>query len=111
GFALNSIGFFGFPIITAGIFQAAEGNEEILCQEKPDSFLQLVFRENRLLGFIKLGEVDRAGILTWLIKERIDCGTFKEKLLKPDFCLLDLPPALRKNRLRGGEKVESLGCV
>ncbi|UNC91892.1 NAD(P)/FAD-dependent oxidoreductase [Candidatus Contubernalis alkaliaceticus] len=111
GFALNSIGFFGFPIITAGVFEAKEGNEEVLCREKPNSFLQLVFRNNRLLGFIKVGEVDRAGILTWLIKDRIDCSTFKENLLKPDFCLLDLPLALRRDRMRGGENVESIGCA
>lgn len=111
GFALNSIGFFGFPIITAGIFEAGEGNEEILCREEPDSFLQMVLLDNRLKGFMKLGEVDRAGILTWLIKENIDCSTFKEKLIKPDFCLLDLPLTLRKDRMRGGEKLESLGCV
>lgn len=111
GFALNSIGFFEFPIITAGVFEAREGNEEILSWEEPDSFLQLVFRDNRLLGFIKLGEVDRAGILTWLIREGIDCTSFKEKLLKPDFSLLDLPLALRKDRMRGGKTVERTGCA
>lgn len=111
GFALNSIGFFGFPIVTAGIFEALEGSEEVLTREEPESFLQLVFRDHRLLGYIKLGEVDRAGILTWLIQEGIDCTPFKERLLRPDFCLLDLPAALRKERLRGGETVESFGCV
>ena len=111
GFAVNSIGFFGFPIITAGLFKAREGNEEILCREEPDSYLQLVFRDNRLLGFIKLGEVGQAGILTWLIKEGIDCSSFKENLLKPDLCLLDLPAALRKDRMRGGETIESPGCA
>ena len=111
GFALNSIAFFGFSIITAGVFEAREGNEEIMTREEPENFLQLIFRDNRLLGFIKLGEVDRAGIFTWLIKEGIDCTPFKERLLNPDFCLLDLPAALRKERMRGGETVESLGCA
>ena len=44
-----------------------------------------------------MGKIDRAGIYTGLIKDRVDISSFRENLLKDDFGLLSLPKEYRKH--------------
>ncbi|MDR0991458.1 MAG: NAD(P)/FAD-dependent oxidoreductase [Ruminococcus sp.] len=68
---MNAIGFFGLHIITAGTY---DGDEFVTVSG--ENYKKLVIRDGFLKGYILMGEVDRAGIYTSLIKERIgieDC--------------------------------------
>jgi len=105
GFAMNSIGFFRLPMITAGIIKPEEDGYEILVkvEVEKNSYKKIVIKEDKVVGFIFLKNVDRAGIITSLISEKINVKSFKEELLKDSFGYIDLPKELRKNRLmRGG---------
>lgn len=105
GFAMNSIGFFGLPMITAGIIKPEGEDYEVLVKSIPEKkyYKKIVLRDNKVVGFIYLNNVDRAGIITSLISEKVSVKTFKEELLKDDFGYIDLPEELRKSRLlRGG---------
>ena len=42
-------------------------------------------------------EIDRAGIYTGLIRDKVDTSSFKEHLLKDDFGLVSLPKDYRKH--------------
>ena len=62
---MNSIGFFGLHLMTAG----SCGGEAYL--EKNDgNYKKLFVRENRLAGYILIGDVARAGIYTSLIRQK-----------------------------------------
>ncbi|MFZ5944494.1 MAG: NAD(P)/FAD-dependent oxidoreductase [Bacillota bacterium] len=105
GFAMNSIGFFGLPMITAGIIKPEDDSYEVLVKEVPQEsyYKKIIIKDNVVVGFIYLNNVDRAGIITSLIKEQINVGDIKEALLKDGFGYIDLPEQLRKSRmLRGG---------
>lgn len=76
---MNAIGFFGYHIITAGSYDG----EEIV---KADgmNYKKLIVKDNRLKGFIMIGDVLRAGIYTKLIREKtpldsLDFGLISEK--------------------------------
>jgi len=76
---MNSTKLFGLPIITAGSY---EGEAFIDCGE--GFYKKLVSKDNLLKGFILIGNVERAGIYTSLIREQvpldsIDYGLIKEK--------------------------------
>jgi NAD(P)H-nitrite reductase large subunit len=76
---MNSTKLFGLPIITAGSY---EGEEFIVRGE--GFYKKLVSKDNLLKGFILIGNVERAGIYTSLIREQvpldsIDYGLIKEK--------------------------------
>lgn len=107
GFAMNSIGFFGLPMITAGIIKP-EGDEfETLIKADLDNakYKKIVLKDNKVVGFICLNEVDRAGIITSLISDEIPVDSFKDALLGEQFGYIDLPLQLRKKRLlKGGNK-------
>jgi len=102
---MNSIGFFGLPMITAGIIKPEEDGYEVLAKviPKKNYYKKIVIKDNKIVGFIFLNIIDRAGITTSLISEKINIEGFKEDLLKDSFGYIDLPEQLRKGRLlRGG---------
>lgn len=106
GFAMNAIGFFGLPMITAGIIKSegSEFEEMITADSKKKSYRKIVLRDGKLVGFIALNEVDRAGILTGLMEKGVDVEPFKDKLLNKDFGYAYLPKEYRLEQLLGVAK-------
>ena len=89
GFPLNSIGFFGFHVISAGM-SAVEPNSpdfdesfEILenYDEKRNTYKKVVIGNNRLMGYLLVNDIKRAGLYTGLIWSRIDVSAFKDTLV------------------------------
>ena len=82
GIPMNSIGFFGLHAMTAGsYFGEADGGE--LYEEKSEGKLKRLFsRDGLLTGFILIGETDRAGIYTSLIREKTPLDTINYDMLK-----------------------------
>jgi NAD(P)H-nitrite reductase large subunit len=98
GMGMNAVSFFGLPVISAGIFEHAD---EVALQEDKAApyYRKLFFTGRHLTGFILVNRVDRAGILTWLIREKVDVTPFKSHLLDGTFSLAHLPEEMRKTRL------------
>ncbi len=93
---MNAIGFFGLHIISAGSY---DGEEYV--EETENTYKKLVFRENRLVGYILIGDVKRAGIYTSMIKERIDLGDVDIELLKEKPQMMMFGKARRLEKLGG----------
>ncbi len=93
---MNAIGFFGYHIITAGIYEG-ECYEDI----KEETYKKLFIKDNRLVGYILIGDVSNAGIYTSIIRDKkslddIDFDLVKEKPQLMAFSLKD-----RKEKLGG----------
>lgn len=100
GFAMNSIGFFGLSMITAGIVQGGPEYTELVNVEAQErKYKKIVLRDNKIVGFITLNQVDRAGILTGLMEKEIDVSEFQELLLREDFGYVDLPAHYRQEEM------------
>lgn len=92
---MNAIGFFGQHIITAGSY---DGTEHIV--KLKDSYKKLITKDNLLKGYIMIGNVERAGIYTSLIRE-------KKNLSSIDFDLIKERPQLMAFSKR--ERAKTLG--
>ncbi len=102
GLVMNSVEVGGIPAISAGIMNPPDGKGfevKRFLDRKAHIYRKMVIRENRLVGFILIGAIDRAGIYTGLIRERIDVRPFKRRLLKMDFGVIDFPKDLRTYKL------------
>ena len=74
---MNSIGFFGLHVMTAGTYDGE------MYEEKTDSTLKRLFTKDGLLkGFILIGKTERAGIYTSLIRERTPLDTIDFDTMK-----------------------------
>jgi len=79
---MNAIGFFGLHIITAGNY-----NGDVYTENSGGNYKRLFYSDNKLNGYIIIGNVEKAGIYTSLIRERTP-------LDKIDFALVCEKPGL-----------------
>lgn len=103
GFAMNSIGFFGLPMITAGIVKPDGEGFEVLVKKdlQRNIYKKLILKDNKIVGYIYLNSIDRAGIITNLIREKIDVNPFKEEILDDNFGYVNLPKDYRRQKIFG----------
>lgn len=111
--AMNAMHFFGLYIINAGLNVTENGNGsvsgsgedpeyEILnkLDSKKKTYRKIILKNNRIVGMILVGDVDRAGIILNLMRNQIDVGSFKESLLDSGFGYADIPEDIRWGLLR-----------
>jgi NAD(P)H-nitrite reductase large subunit len=86
---MNSLEFFGLPVVSLGIYKFKEGDtgfsELKLSNPQEDLYRKLVIKENHLVGGIFVGKISNSGVFLRLIRERIDLSSFKDKLLEENF--------------------------
>ena len=77
---MNAMGMFGLHMITAGTMV---GEDHVIRTE--GDYKRLCTKDNRLMGYIMVGDVERAGIYTALIREKtpLDTIDFDLMLEKP----------------------------
>ncbi len=98
---MNSLKYFGLQIISGGVPMATgDGDEELRCNT-PNGYRKVILRDGRIIGAIFVGDVDRAGIILGLMRERMNVASLKEKLAARDFGLIHLPAEWRRQRLWG----------
>ncbi|MBI2843531.1 MAG: NAD(P)/FAD-dependent oxidoreductase [Armatimonadetes bacterium] len=100
GASVNSTTFFGYPVVSAGSSAIEEG-AEIIEGDDENGYRRFIIQDDRLTGFVMTGEVNRAGIVLDLVRERIPLNGLKDRLLD-GIGLIDLPEEIRHKKLRGG---------
>jgi NAD(P)H-nitrite reductase large subunit len=112
GLAMNSIEFFKVSTISMGVTNPKEPSEyEILTYQDIQNYQyrKIVLKENRLVGAVLVGDVDRAGILAGLIREKVDMTPCKESLLLPGFGFINLSKEIRSRLFAPQGKVADNG--
>lgn len=95
---MNAIGFSGLHIITAGTYEG-----EVYENKTEDMYKKLFTKDDLLKGYILIGNIERAGIYTSLIREKtplseIDFDLIKEK---PQLMAFD---RTERAKMLGGQK-------
>lgn len=99
GTGMNAVDFFGFPVISAGIISPKEedGLETLIKLDLGRKiYKKFVIRDNNIVGMIFLNEVDRAGVILGLMRDKADVMEFKDDLLREDFGAVHLPKGIRR---------------
>jgi NAD(P)H-nitrite reductase large subunit len=99
-FAMNSIELFGLPLISMGRLEAPPGSDyEVLAREDARGYRKIILKDGIIEGAIFLHDIDRAGIVTGLMREKLPVKGFKDDLLAEGLGLLALPHEWRKEKL------------
>lgn len=98
---MNSLGLLGLHAMTAGTaFSETEGGSMV--EEKSEAGWKRFFVKDGLLtGFMLLGDVDRAGIYTALIREKTPLDSIDFAVLKKSPTLAAMPKENRRKKLGG----------
>jgi NAD(P)H-nitrite reductase large subunit len=104
-FRRNSIGnFIGVPAISMGVTHAdvctecAPGDQfQEIKRKTKDAYRKIILKNGRLIGAILVGQTLKAGILTTLLKKKIDVSNFIPTLMSVSLNFIDLLPLIRRN--------------
>ncbi|HPP88746.1 MAG TPA: NAD(P)/FAD-dependent oxidoreductase, partial [bacterium] len=102
--SMNSVELCNIPSISAGQTNVSSAeNIEILSQldKEKNVYKKIVIKENKVIGYIFVGSIEKAGIFTMMINDKIDISSFKDSLLNEDFGLINLPKEFRKHLVIG----------
>ncbi len=110
--SMNSVEFFGLPVLSAGIVNPPGSGYEVITREDSEGeYRKAVIRGDTLVGMLMTGKIERAGILTSLIQEKANVKRIKSCLLDEGFGHINFPHSVRQDRivesLAGLNKVEA----
>ncbi len=110
GFFMNSVEILGIPSISMGLTNIEDKEEkgiELFKDFNPDknTYKKVVIKNNRIIGVILIGNIERAGIYAGLIENEIDISSVKKNISKEDFGIIHLPADYKKH-LVVGEGIE-----
>lgn len=94
GMPMNAVGFFGLHVLSAGIYEG-----ECIKETGAEGYKKLYIKDGKLVGFILIGDITRAGIYTYMIREGIELAAVDKELLFKSPCLLAFPKDERVNKL------------
>jgi len=94
---MNAIGFFGLHIITAGNYTG-----ETYTKSENGNYKKLFYSDNKLNGYILIGDVEKAGIYTSLIRERTPLDSIDFPLVCEKPGLMAFTKEERNVKLGGG---------
>ena len=99
--AMNSIGFFGLHAMTAGSYYDASQGGALYEQRGENKLKRLFSKDGYLTGFMLIGDTDRAGIYTSMVRNRVPLETIDYELVKKSPSLLPFGKEYRGNKLGG----------
>lgn len=91
---MNAMGMFGYHMITAGSY---EGN--VYTEKEGENYKKLFYKDNRLMGYIMIGDIKRAGIYTALIKNQTPLDSIDFELIKQKPQLMAFSAKDRREKL------------
>lgn len=98
---MNSIGFFGLHAMTAGSYFGPDQGGELYEEKTETSLKRLFSRDNRLTGYILIGQTDRAGIYTSLVRNQTPLDSVNFDLLKKNATSAAFSDQTRKKMFGG----------
>lgn len=93
---MNAIGLFGKHIITAGTYKG-----DTYFESDGEHFKKLFYSDNKLNGFILIGNIEKAGIYTALIREKTPLDTIDFELICQTPGLMAFSRETRAEKLGG----------
>jgi NAD(P)H-nitrite reductase large subunit len=99
GTVMSALKYFDLPVIAVGTVNPENIHDyEVLVELKPEKtvYKKILLKDGKIVGFIFLGDLERAGIFFRLLKRHVDVSEIKGMLLSEDFGIVTLPEQLRK---------------
>ena len=103
---MNSVNFFGVPVVSLGLFDPESEDEEEAETKKRenrshDIYQKLVFKDNLLKGAVFVGDLGYCGAVKDLIKDQMLAGIIKDSILEESYQLYSFLRKKRQEQVEG----------
>jgi NAD(P)H-nitrite reductase large subunit len=99
GTAMNSLKYFGLAVVSAGMINPPDNSYELLSKKYDHSYKKVILKDGLVVGMVFAGDIEKAGIVFGLMKDRVKVDDFKQALVAQDFGLVSLPEEIWRPRL------------
>jgi len=99
GTAVNSLKHFGLAAVSAGMVNPPDDSYELLSKKYDHSYRKVVLKDGLVVGMVFVGDIEKAGIVFGLMKDRVNVAGFKQALVAQDFGLVSLPEEIWRPHL------------
>jgi len=106
---MNSVQFFGLPVISAGLavltpgpLGGRSGEHDTSIEDQPSAtvYRKIFLKDDTIVGFVVIGDIERAGLLKVLMEKRVNVSAIQDRLLGPKLDFGFLLPFIADNRER-----------
>jgi NAD(P)H-nitrite reductase large subunit len=102
---MNSIGnFIGLPAMSIGVTHIGqcshsedEGHAREIKTKTKRTYKKLILRNGRIVGAIFVGQTQKFGVVSILLRKQIDVSEFIPELMSNSMSFMDLLPLIRRN--------------
>ena len=106
GFFMNSVEILGVPVISIGLSSIGDNELENIktyrnYNREKNIYRKIVVKDDRVIGAILAGSIERAGIYAGLISNEVDITDIKDNIAREDFGIIQLPAGYRKHLVIG----------
>ena len=104
GTNMSALKYFGLPIVSVGIANPKEdGTFEVVSRHDPGKNLykKVVLKDNVIVGLTMVNDIEKAGVLYYLMRNCVNVKKFKQELVSEEFGLAKLPESLRNKMCLG----------
>lgn len=103
-YSVNAIDFYGLRICTCGLINASGEEYSDKIRQNGDSYKRLIFRGDKLVGFVLINSSENAGIYTSLIANKVSLDTLSGDIMETPSLFMFSKEA-RTSKLTGGAAV------
>lgn len=96
-FRMNSLDIYGLPVISMGLTRADRDGFQEVQRKTMGSYRKLVLQDGRIVGAILVGQVQKAGFLSTLLRKKVDVSDYVPFLMSDRLNVADLLPLMRNN--------------
>ena len=81
----NTMNFLGLPTMSLGMVEPEDKTYEVEIKEDEQGYKKIIHKDGKIYGAIIQGDLSYAGVLTQLIKEKIDISKVKKSIFNIDY--------------------------
>jgi NAD(P)H-nitrite reductase large subunit len=107
GTAMSALKYFGVSVISVGLVNPVNSDDyDVVIQHDSarNVYRKMVFRNDIIVGFTLVNDIERAGILFYLMHSRLNVKNFGSQLVSDDFSLASLSSDIRRKLFLEGTK-------
>ena len=97
-FRMNSLDFYGLPVISMGVTRIDGNGFKEFQRKTKTTYRKLVLKDGCIVGAILVGQVQKAGIFTALLRKRVNVSDHIPLLMSSKLNFADLLPFMEENR-------------
>jgi len=96
-FRMNSLDIYDLPVISMGLTRPDGNQFQQVERRTKGTYRKLILRDGRIVGATLVGQVQKAGLLSTLLRKKVNVSEYVPLLMSERVNFADLLPLMRKN--------------